>query len=119
MSYRVMELIPPLLVDFASWLLRRGTLHPFGNLAISNVPGPRHYMHVGGARVANWLSSGHLPESVGLNITAWSYVDTLNVCLMADKAAIPEGGQFMAHLRAAVGDYRELWERDADSKNVT
>ncbi len=110
MSYRAMELIPPLLVDFASWLLRRrrGRLHPFGNLAISNVPGPKAHMYVGKARVANWLSSGHLPESIGLNITAWSYVDRLNVCLMADRVAVPDGQQFMAYLEASIREYLEL-----------
>lgn len=111
MSYRVMELIPPLLVDFASWLLRRGKFHPFGSMGISNVPGPKEYMYVGKAKVTNWLSSGHLPESVGLNITAWSYVDTLNVCLMADQKAIPDGKQFMDYLEAAIQEYRNLLEQ--------
>jgi len=117
MSYRVMELIPPLLVEFASWVLRHGSLHPFGNLAISNVPGPREYMQLGQARVTDWLSSGHLPETVGLNVTAWSYVQTLNICVMADHNAVPDVGHFTAYLQAAVRDYRELAGRTAPLDN--
>lgn len=110
MSFRVIELVPPLLTDLLSWLLQRGggKLHPFGNIIVSNVPGPGKSIHVGAARVTNWLSTGQLPQSLGLNITAWSYVDTLNVCMMADQAVVPDGKQFMDYLEAAIQDYRDL-----------
>lgn len=113
MNSRVMELIPPLLVDFGSWLLRRkqGTLHPFGNLTISNVPGPREPMYVGNGRVTNWLSSGQLPESIGLNITAWSYVDTLNISLMADQTVVPDGDKFIGYIETAIQEYRDTPEQ--------
>ncbi len=110
MSYRVTELIPPFATRFMSWLLRRreGRLHPFGNMAISNVQGPREPLRVGDAKITNWLSSGHLPESVGLNITAWSYVDTLNICMMADKAVIPNGKSFINYVESSIQQYTDL-----------
>ena len=54
------------------------------NLNISNVPGPREVGKVGGATVTEIYSVGPLTAGSGLNITVWSYVDQLNISVLAD-----------------------------------
>ncbi|MUL47386.1 wax ester/triacylglycerol synthase family O-acyltransferase [Mycobacterium sp. CBMA293] len=54
------------------------------NLNISNVPGPRERGKVGGATVTEIYSVGPLTAGSGLNITVWSYVDQLNISVIAD-----------------------------------
>ncbi|MBN9635013.1 MAG: wax ester/triacylglycerol synthase family O-acyltransferase [Actinobacteria bacterium] len=54
------------------------------NLNISNVPGPRERGKVGGATVTEIYSVGPLTAGSGLNITVWSYVDQLNISVLAD-----------------------------------
>ncbi len=60
------------------------------NLVVSNVPGPRTPLFIGGAPLDTFFSVGPLTEGVGLNITAWSYVDRLNVSLLACREAVPD-----------------------------
>ena len=56
------------------------------NVPVSNVPGPRQPGRVAGAPVTEILSVGPLTFGVGVNITVWSYVDQLNVSVLADDA---------------------------------
>jgi hypothetical protein len=56
---------------------------PMINLVVSNVPGPREHLYVAGARIDGIYSVGPILESVGLNVTAWSYADRLNVSMLA------------------------------------
>jgi len=56
------------------------------NLPVSNVPGPRQAGRIAGAPVEQFLSVGPLVFGVGVNITVWSYVDQLNISVLADDA---------------------------------
>lgn len=56
------------------------------NVPVSNVPGPRQAGQIAGATVERFLSVGPLTFGVGLNITVWSYVDQLNISVLADDA---------------------------------
>jgi diacylglycerol O-acyltransferase len=58
------------------------------NLPISNVPGPRHFGHFRGARVDEIYSVGPLAPGCGMNITVWSYVDQLNISVLADDRTL-------------------------------
>ncbi|HLR98671.1 MAG TPA: wax ester/triacylglycerol synthase family O-acyltransferase, partial [Mycolicibacillus parakoreensis] len=60
------------------------------NLNISNVPGPREPGRVGGALVTEIYSVGPLTAGSGLNITVWSYVDQLNISVLADAATLQD-----------------------------
>ncbi|BBY55625.1 wax ester/triacylglycerol synthase family O-acyltransferase [Mycobacterium koreense] len=60
------------------------------NLNISNVPGPREPGRVGGALVTEIYSVGPLTAGSGLNITVWSYVDQLNISVLADAATLKD-----------------------------
>jgi diacylglycerol O-acyltransferase len=56
------------------------------NIPISNVPGPREFGRIADAPLAELYSVGPLTFGVGVNITVWSYVDQLNISVLADDA---------------------------------
>ena len=60
------------------------------NLVVSNVPGPTEPLFVGGARLEGIWSVGPILEGIGLNITLWSYLDRLNVGLVACRETMPD-----------------------------
>jgi diacylglycerol O-acyltransferase len=83
--------IPPVAFERVfKWLSARDTQNKVLNLNISNVPGPRERGRVGGALVTEIYSVGPLTAASGLNITVWSYVDQLNVSVIADGATVDD-----------------------------
>jgi diacylglycerol O-acyltransferase len=76
---------PPRLTE---WMFRRiatsDSPNKLINVPVSNVPGPRQFGRIAGAPVAQFLSVGPLTFGVGVNITVWSYVDQLNISVLAD-----------------------------------
>jgi hypothetical protein len=97
----VANFIPPALAVRASRVAlqinARG--RPVGNLAISNVPGPRIPLYMGGALLeANYPISVVL-DGVGLNITVLSYRDHIDVGIVADREQIPDGWPMIDALR--------------------
>jgi len=65
-------------------------LNPIFNVAISNVPGPREPLHLGGARMVSQYPVSMLVEGQGLNITVVSYGDALHVGLLSCRELIPD-----------------------------
>lgn len=72
------------------WLAGRDGQNKVLNLNISNVPGPRERGRVGGALVTEIYSVGPLTAGSGLNITVWSYVDQLNISVLADATTVED-----------------------------
>ncbi|MGH3959583.1 WS/DGAT/MGAT family O-acyltransferase [Mycobacterium sp.] len=70
------------------WLAGHDGQNKVLNLNISNVPGPRERGRVGGALVTEIYSVGPLTAGSGLNITVWSYVDQLNISVLADGTTL-------------------------------
>ena len=75
---------------FFRWASGRDGHNKILNLNISNVPGPRQHGRVGGALVTEIYSVGPLTAGSGLNITVWSYVDQLNISVLADGATLKD-----------------------------
>ena len=55
---------------------------------MSNVAGPRERGHFAGAPVGEIYSAGPLIAACGINITVWSYVDQLNISVIADDRTL-------------------------------
>jgi diacylglycerol O-acyltransferase len=84
---RLVTYLPPMAAPPAlHWLARRHGHNRLWNLPISNVAGPRERGHFGGAPVSEIYSAGPLSPACGINITVWSYVDQLNISVIADDA---------------------------------
>ena len=71
--------------------LRIGSrIRPPLNLVVSNVPGPIRPLYVAGAELRSVFSVGPVLEGIGLNLTAWSYLDRMNFGAIACREAIPD-----------------------------
>ena len=86
------------------------------NLPISNVPGPRERGRVGGAVVTEIYSVGPLTTGSGLNITVWSYVDQLNISVLADGATVKDPHEVT---EAMVADFIEIRRAAGLSEELT
>jgi diacylglycerol O-acyltransferase len=87
------------------------------NVPVSNVPGPRQPGRVAGAPVTEILSVGPLTFGVGVNITVWSYVDQLNVSVLADDATFGDPHEVTDAMVDAFARIRQAASRPtADAK---
>ncbi len=65
-------------------------MNPPVNVLISNVPGPRQPLHMGGARLAHYYPVSTISDGMGLNITVHSYLDTLDIGLVSCRELVPD-----------------------------
>ncbi len=65
-------------------------LPPIYNLVVSNVPGPRFPLYIAGARLVGMYPMGPIFDGAGLNVTVLSYLDSIDVGLMACREMVPE-----------------------------
>ncbi|MCX8565196.1 wax ester/triacylglycerol synthase family O-acyltransferase [Mycolicibacterium mucogenicum] len=86
------------------------------NLNISNVPGPREVGKVGGATVTEIYSVGPLTAGSGLNITVWSYVDQLNISVLADGSTTDDPHEVTAGM---VEDFKKIRRAAGLSEELT
>jgi diacylglycerol O-acyltransferase len=98
------------------WLANRDGQSKVLNLNISNVPGPRQRGRVGGALVTEIYSVGPLTAGSGLNITVWSYVDQLNISVLADGATVNDPHEVT---EAMVADFIEIRRAAGLSEKLT
>ncbi|MEH3141064.1 MAG: wax ester/triacylglycerol synthase family O-acyltransferase [Mycobacterium kyogaense] len=101
------------------WLSAKDGQNKVMNLPISNVPGPRERAKVGGALVTGLYSVGPLTAGSGLNITVWSYVDQLNISVLADGKTTEDPHELtdamveaLVEIRRAAGLSEQLTEID-------
>jgi len=90
----LVDLIPPPIFQFAGGLYSRlrlaDRMAPVHNLVISNVPGSRDRLYLAGAELVELFPFGPLVEGTGLNITALSHLDDMNIALMACAELVPD-----------------------------
>jgi diacylglycerol O-acyltransferase / wax synthase len=102
------EYAPPRLFAWVleQWAARRGAAYfPAAiNLIVSNVPGPTSALFVPGHRLEAIYSVGPVLEGIGLNITAWSYLDALHVGVLACREMVPEPHRIAEGMRAALDE---------------
>ncbi len=84
--------------------VRGADLHPAPfNLVVSNVPGPRIPIYIGGARLTDLFSVGPILEGIGLNVTVWSYLDRMNFSAVACPDTLPDLREIVDGLEDALG----------------
>lgn len=96
----------------------RGIKQPV-NVAISNVPGSPTPLFLGGAsQRAQFPISGVL-DGIGLNITVFSYQDSLEFGIVVDREQLDDPWPLLAALRAGLDELRDLAQEHADVTHLT
>ncbi|BBX97582.1 WS/DGAT/MGAT family O-acyltransferase [Mycobacterium lacus] len=108
LASRWLDCAPPVIAEPVIRLASsRKAVSTMPNLIISNVRGPfERRGRVGGALVTEIYSVGHLAPWSGLNITAWSYVDQLNVSVLTDDATVEDPHEVTEAMRAEFVEIR-------------
>ena len=81
---------------------------PIWNLVVSNVPGPRVPLYANGARVEAVYPIGPIHEMCGLNVTLFSYLDTVFVGINADREMVGDVEVFTQGVRDALDELAKL-----------
>jgi WS/DGAT/MGAT family acyltransferase len=113
---RLINYLPPIAAPpVFDWLAGRNAKNRLFNIPVSNVAGPRERGRLAGAPVSEIYSVGPLIAACGVNITVWSYVDQLNISVIADDRTLTdthEATDAMVHafreIRSAAGLYDDL-----------
>ncbi|MFL6661968.1 MAG: WS/DGAT domain-containing protein, partial [Rhizobacter sp.] len=82
----------------------------FGNVAISNVPGPAVPLYMAGARMAHYVPVSIPYHGVGLNITVQSYAGEMEFGITACRRVLsqPEVHELKEHLMASLRELQRL-----------
>lgn len=90
----LVDVPPPALVSLGNNVIARTGLaqrgRPFHTLAISNVPGPRRRHYHLGAEVEAFYSTGIVFDGAGLFIGLMSYLDQMDVGILACREILPD-----------------------------
>ncbi|MBL0075707.1 MAG: wax ester/triacylglycerol synthase family O-acyltransferase [Rhodocyclaceae bacterium] len=95
----VMQILPPWGITYIRKAIHRkgGSVSFFGNLALSNVPGPKEALYLDRWKIANWFSTGQIIDGTAINITMWSYCGQANVCMLLDREVLKDGWRLFAY----------------------
>lgn len=97
------DMVPPALFGRVTRAMTRipatNGLDPAANVVISNVPGSRSPLYCAGAQILEHYPVSTVSDSLGLNITVFSYLDQLNFGLVADRELVGDLDGLAAALR--------------------
>ena len=88
------------------------------NVAVSNVPGPRERGHIGGAPVSEIYSVGVLSAGSAFNMTVWSYVDQVDIAVLADDHTFNDPHEATDAMVHAFGEIRRACGPPAELTTV-
>ena len=106
-------IITALVAQIAEMLKLSNRLPPMGNTLVSNVPGPKNYLYIKGARMEEMHPISTLPPSNLLNITLFSYAGDLFFGLIATDE-LPHLERLAEYVGAAFAELEDS-VRDARS----
>jgi len=89
--------------QYARWRIA-DLLPPTINVIVSSVPGPRQPLYWAEGHLHELYSVGPIVDGVGLNVTAWSYCDRLNVGLLSCPDRLAALDEVADGLQAALAE---------------
>jgi WS/DGAT/MGAT family acyltransferase len=106
----VSNFLPPALFSRASRLALdvTGRVRPALNLVVSNVPGPSIPLYCAGAKMLAHYPVSVITDGVGLNITVMSYLDRIDVGIVADHDSIEDAWTMMEAIENALDELMEV-----------
>ena len=118
----VNEVIPPALFSHAARAMSQATALPGVNqpvnLMISNVPGPSAPVYLAGARQRAQFPISGIKDGIGLNITVFSYEDSLEIGIVVDREQVDDPWPIFSALRAGLRELRDLANVHASSVHL-
>ena len=75
---------------------------------ISNVPGPSAPMYLAGARQRAQYPISGVKNGIGLNITVFSYEDSLEIGIVVDREQTDDPWPILDALRTGLGELHDL-----------
>lgn len=117
----LVQLAPPWLAKLISWGIRgqQGKFGIFGNVVLSNVPGPQNPLYFEHCKVENWFSTGQVFDGTALNMTLWSYAGLANLCILADREILPDGWILFDYFRDDLNRLLELTETKTGTETAS
>jgi diacylglycerol O-acyltransferase / wax synthase len=94
-------------VRVAAQMRLADVLNPPYNLVVSNVPGPREPLYLAGARVRAYLPVSVVADGLGLNITVQSYLDNLDIGMVACRELVPDLWDMLSMVTASFDELAE------------
>ncbi len=82
---------------------------PMYNVVISNVPGPREKLYMGEAEILSCHPVSLVFQGQALNITIFSYAETLSIVYTACARSLPHVQHMVAHAEQALADLQEAF----------
>jgi WS/DGAT/MGAT family acyltransferase len=79
-------------------------LGPFFNLFITNVPGPRRPLYLGGARLAYQLGTAPIYDGLGIILVITSCLDTLTISVTSCRKNLPDPDRFIRYLQQSFAE---------------
>ena len=80
------------------------------NLVVSNVAGPSTPLSIAGAKLLAIYSMGPILEGIGLNVTVWSYLGSMNFGLVACRETMPDIWALADALHDALAELKKAAE---------
>jgi diacylglycerol O-acyltransferase len=115
---RLMALLP---APIAPALFRRQSkkaTNTVMNVAVSTVPGPRVHGTICGAPVTEMYSVGILSAGSAFNVTAWSYVERVDIAVLSDDNTFNDVHEATDAMVQAFGELRRAAGFAGDSRNA-
>jgi WS/DGAT/MGAT family acyltransferase len=89
--------------------LRLADRHPpVYNLVVSNVPGPQFPLYMAGSRLVDLYPMGPVFDGAGLNFTAMSYRDQVDIGFMACRESVPDLWRLAGEIPEALAELVKL-----------
>lgn len=109
---RIAEFIPSESLAAVARLYARvrlgGHHRPFFNLFITNVPGPKNYQYLAGARVTRQFGMAPIIDGLGLILVALSYAGRLSLSITSCYRVIPDPDHLGALFERALGELEKI-----------
>ncbi len=111
------QVCPPFLVRLIRWYINQngGRIGLFGNMVVSNVPGPKEPIYLNRYKLDSWYSTGQVFDGSCLNMTLWSYTGNAYLCILADQAVLPDGWRLFDYFRTELDTLVALSREPAQS----
>jgi hypothetical protein len=78
------------------------------NVVISNVPGSPTPLFFAGAQLLAQYPVSLIMDGVALNLTAFSYRDAIDLCVVCDRDVAPDAWPLVEHVKAELAELRGL-----------